>query len=99
MTFRKILIAGVVIVLIIGLGLVAYRVISGRSLGISQIGTRLKAIIGPVLAHNDVIPLNKTGFKNIIFIHHSVGNNLIHQGNLREQFQQIGYDFWDQDYS
>ena len=98
MKFKKFLIAGLALVLFVGLGLVAYRVISGRSLGISQIGTRIKAIVGPIFGHNDVISLNKNDFTNIIFIHHSVGNNLIHQGNLREQFLQMGYDFWDQDY-
>jgi len=36
---------------------------------------------------------------NIVFLHHSVGNNLIKQGEIRERFSQAGYEFWDHGYN
>jgi hypothetical protein len=38
-------------------------------------------------------------YTNIIFLHHSTGDNLIHQGNVRPLFTSKGYDFWDHDYN
>lgn len=38
-------------------------------------------------------------YKNIIFLHHSVGQNMIKQGAVREQLTQAGYQFWDHDYN
>ena len=98
MKLRRFLITGLLIVALLGLGWVAYRLISGRFLGFSQFKEHIQAVVGSVNGHQNVLSQNKNEFSNIIFIHHSVGNNLIHQGNLRGQFQQLGYSFWDQDY-
>jgi hypothetical protein len=38
-------------------------------------------------------------FRNIVFLHQSVGANLIEQGSVREQFAAAGYSFWDQGYN
>jgi hypothetical protein len=38
-------------------------------------------------------------FTNIIFLHHSVGRDLIEQGGVRELFAEKGYEFWDHDYN
>lgn len=38
-------------------------------------------------------------FTNIVFLHHSVGKNLIQQGAVRERFSQAGYEFWDHGYN
>lgn len=95
---KSVLITGLLVVALLGLGWAAYRVISGRFLGLSQFKEHMQAVVGSVIGHPNVVSQNKNEFSNIIFIHHSVGNNLIHQGNLREQFQQFGYFFWDQDY-
>jgi hypothetical protein len=38
-------------------------------------------------------------YTNVIFLHHSTGNNLIEQGDVREQFTEAGYDFWDHHYN
>ncbi len=38
-------------------------------------------------------------YTDIIFLHHSVGRNLIDQGRVREMFRERGYTFWDQDYN
>lgn len=36
---------------------------------------------------------------NIIFLHHSVGENLIIQGNVRDKMTLLGYSFWDHGYN
>jgi hypothetical protein len=38
-------------------------------------------------------------FTNIIFLHHSTGQNLIEQSRVRERFTERGYDFWDHAYN
>jgi hypothetical protein len=38
-------------------------------------------------------------YTNVIFLHHSTGRNLIAEGNVRELFSQLGYEFWDHDYN
>ncbi len=35
----------------------------------------------------------------VLFLHHSVGANLIDQGNVRALFAAEGYDFWDHGYN
>lgn len=40
-----------------------------------------------------------TDYRNVLFIHHSTGHNLIEQGNVRERFTEAGYAFWDHDYN
>lgn len=37
--------------------------------------------------------------RNVLFIHHSTGHNLIVQGKVREQLTAAGYAFWDHDYN
>jgi len=36
---------------------------------------------------------------NVIFLHHSVGRNLINQGGVRERLTAAGFQFWDHDYN
>jgi hypothetical protein len=38
-------------------------------------------------------------YTNLIFLHHSTGENLIAQGDVRALFTQRGYQFWDHDYN
>ena len=38
-------------------------------------------------------------FTNIIFLHHSVGRNLIREGKVRERLTEAGFQFWDHDYN
>jgi hypothetical protein len=38
-------------------------------------------------------------YTNIVFLHHSVGDGLIVQGQLRQKFSDAGYAFWDQGYN
>lgn len=37
--------------------------------------------------------------RNVIFLHHSVGNNLIKEGNLKKMFAENGYYLWDHGYN
>lgn len=38
-------------------------------------------------------------YHNLIFLHHSVGENLIIHGKVRERFTQKGYQLWDHAYN
>ena len=35
----------------------------------------------------------------IIFMHHSTGAGVMHDGNVREGLTDLGYQFWDHDYN
>ncbi len=52
-----------------------------------------------VLHRGDVLQSSRGEYTNIIFLHHSVGRNLIEQGKIREAFRERGYAFWDQGYN
>lgn len=38
-------------------------------------------------------------FTNVVFLHHSVGRNLIRQGKVRERLMAAGFELWDHDYN
>jgi hypothetical protein len=38
-------------------------------------------------------------YSNIVFLHHSVGRELIRQGRLRDRLADAGFDFYDHDYN
>jgi len=84
-------------------GLLLYRVISGRSLGLrSFVNTQVYAISSlwkSVTNSSSVKAISTGNYTNIIFLHHSVGHNLIEQGQVRELFTQAGYVFFDHDYN
>jgi hypothetical protein len=42
---------------------------------------------------------NQGNYTNIVFLHHSVGRELIRQGRLRELLSQAGFCFYDHDYN
>lgn len=50
-----------------------------------------------ILHHGDVV--GSGDFTNVVFLHHSVGRNLIHQGGVRERLTAAGFRFWDHDYN
>jgi hypothetical protein len=80
-------------------GFLSFRILQGRGLGLRSLP---RSIISAVRAVNDrqtVSQYNKGKFTNIIFLHHSTGENLILQGGVREHFAQAGYDFWDHSYN
>jgi hypothetical protein len=45
-------------------------------------------------------PVESDGsYRNVIFLHHSTGANLIAQGDVRRLFAERGYQFWDHGYN
>jgi hypothetical protein len=45
------------------------------------------------------MPARATNFEEILFIHHSVGEDLINNGEVRSRFTSAGYHFWDHGYN
>jgi hypothetical protein len=44
-------------------------------------------------------PSPESNFSRIIFLHHSVGANLIQQGAVRQRLTDLGYEFYDHGYN
>jgi hypothetical protein len=71
----------------------------GRGLRTALV-SRARALVGTGRAVLDRPATTAGGdFTNVIFLHHSVGRNLIEQGGVRELFGAAGYDFWDHGYN
>jgi len=88
--------------LLLGLSLVAlvaFRLVTGRGPGILSFGRGVISSLKATLHSQDATQLNHGAFTNIVFLHHSTGENLIVQGSVRERFTQAGYSFWDQGYN
>ena len=89
----------VLLLLLVVVSLLAVRKITGRSLGLrSFITYRIQTILNlprAVADSRNVQASSQGDFTNIVFLHQSVGDNLIEYGNVREEFQQRGYTFWD----
>lgn len=91
---------------VIGLGLVillTIRLVTGQSLGLrSWVSASIQSTksLGLSLLNSGAVTTYSQGnFTNIVFLHHSVGNNLINQGNVRKILTQNGYKFFDHDYN
>ncbi len=102
-TLVKALLALIVLFAALLSALLAFRLVSGRSLGLRSFARdQVYAVTsrGKALMDSSLIKATSTGgYTNIIFLHHSVGHNLIDQGQVRELFTQSGYDFYDHDYN
>ena len=102
---RQIYILGTISILLVlaFISLLAFRLITGRSLGLrSFISTRIQNVTNlprSVLDSSNIQAHSQGEFNNIVFLHHSVGNNLIEQGEVREGLLEAGYDFWDHNLS
>jgi hypothetical protein len=79
--------------------LLVVRGIPGRGTELRSLPRTLLSTMMAVANQNKVVQSNAGDISDIIFLHHSTGNNLIEQGGLRELFSQAGYDFWDQSYN
>ena len=81
----------------------AYRLISGKSLGLRSFASNTIAWatnpIKMVWHGRKIAEQNKGDYTNIIFLHHSTGNNLIQQGHLRNLMAEMGYALWDHGYN
>jgi hypothetical protein len=56
-------------------------------------------VIKATLEQQEVVAYSQGDLTNIIFLHHSTGRNLIDQGQIREQFTELGFHFWDHGYN
>jgi hypothetical protein len=83
-------VVGIVVVLGIAALLVMY-LISGRGFGLWRFARLGRA----VLDSRSISGYSHGDFTNIVFLHHSVGHNLIEQGDVRRRFAENGYSFWD----
>jgi len=52
-----------------------------------------------ILRRSSVAATARGDYTNVIFLHHSTGQNLIEQGGVRERFSEAGYQFWDHGYN
>jgi len=94
---RKQLILGVIVILaLLGITVVG---LSGRGLrGLISSNIRSISSLSKAVLNSRSISSNGD-FTNIIFLHHSTGDNLIRQGGVRERFMEAGYGFWDHGYN
>jgi len=62
-------------------------------------GVRMALVhrVRAIIHRNDVI--RRGDFTDVIFLHHSVGRNLVNQGGVRERLTGAGFRFWDHDYN
>ena len=87
---------------VLALGLVAFiatSFIAGYGLHLRGFMRALPDIAKAVTHNSAVVSTRDGASRNIIFLHHSVGHNLVEQGSVRELFTKAGYQFWDHDYN
>lgn len=56
-------------------------------------------MVRAVAGHRNVIANSRGEFTNLVFLHHSVGANLIAEGHLRDEVTKDGYTFYDHGYN
>ena len=88
------LIMGTIVALVL-LGLLSVRLLKGRGLGLWRLADLGRA----VLDSRSVASYPQGNFTDVVFLHHSVGRNLIEQGGIRNGFAAAGFSFWDHDYN
>ncbi len=71
----------------------------GSGLALRGKGVRMALIhrVQAILHHKDVV--RRGDFTDVIFLHHSVGRNLIREGRVRERLTEAGFRFWDHEYN
>ncbi len=79
--------------------LITIRLATGRGLGLRSLPRAVLSLVRAVNDRETVTGYNRGNFTNIIFLHHSTGNNLVEQGGVRERFTRAGFDFWDHSYN
>jgi hypothetical protein len=77
---------------------VAASALSGYGLNVRAFASAVASTLRAV-RNQAAITASAGDYKNIIFLHHSVGQNMIAQGSVRELLAQEGYRFWDHDYN
>jgi hypothetical protein len=81
----------------------------GAGLAVALIPTARSRVAGAARsAHSLIKAVSNSGrvrgdghgnYTNVVFLHHSVGQNLIQGGRLRELLTQAGFDFYDHGYN
>lgn len=89
---------GIVLALAFSL-LLSFRAVTGRGLGFGLGLWRARPVALAVLDHGSVTAHSRSEFTNVVFLHHSTGGALIHEGGVRELFTEAGFDFWDHGYN
>jgi hypothetical protein len=83
--------------IILGILVITLVVTAGLTLRGRGLRMAVAHRVGALLAHRDIV--SSGDFTNVIFLHHSVGRNLINQGGVRESLTTAGFQFWDHDYN
>lgn len=85
--------------LLILLVLLLLALLVGLGVALRGKGVRMALLhrVRAIIHRGDVVRYGN--FTNVIFLHHSVGRNLIHQGGVRERLTEAGFHFWDHDYN
>lgn len=90
--------AGVgLVVLGVSLGLIflGLHLVTGGGVGVRSFPRAVSSLVRAVQDQGTVRDAGTDAFTNVIFLHHSTGEGLIRQGDVRELFTQAGYAFWD----
>lgn len=93
--FKRSILLLVVVLLI----LISASVLAGYGLDVRGFGRATISLGRAILDSRNVTRLSQGDFRNIIFVHHSVGTNLLNDTDLRQQFADAGYQFWDHGYN
>jgi hypothetical protein len=91
-----ILIIGILVLFV--LVLLLYKT-TGHNFSIRAMFSPVKDITMAILDNKSVVSSQQGNYTDIILLHHSVGQNLIEQGNVRQGFLTEGYNFWDHGYN
>ncbi|MFZ6028812.1 MAG: hypothetical protein ACOYYS_13940 [Chloroflexota bacterium] len=95
--FALLLTLGILAFVVVGLGYGILSYLNGTRLGVRSSAAALTNLARATL--NRPPAGNPEEIDDIFFLHHSVGQNLIDQGDVRQRFTEAGYDFWDQGYN
>lgn len=98
-TFKGLVMLAGLVVCVALVALVAARIVVGQWLGPRSLVRTIVNVTLAVSQRSAVSTSNQGNYSNIIFLHHSTGNNLVEQGGVRERLNQAGYSFWDHSYN
>ena len=98
-SLKRGLIIAAVIVIVGAISITALSLLTGNGLQLRSFVRALPELVSAVAQRGAVIGGTRGDYRNIVFLHHSVGGNLINQGGVREAFAAAGYQFWDHDYN
>jgi hypothetical protein len=99
-TLRKRIPALLVCVLVplLGAGLAVALIPTARS-RLVEVARSARSLVRAVSDSGRVRGDSHGNYTNLVFLHHSVGQNLIREGRLRERLTQAGFDLYDHGYN